>query len=140
MLLAALLLQAVPPLPPFPPPGSDRGCDRSAIRYTAETEWTGIWVNHFEDSRFFEGATSAAKLDRRAPGTWFDDRGNIALTSVPMEHRGYGKAYRIRFLGRRTIGPAPGYRCGFGHMGSSSAGIVPTRIISIERLPDPHRV
>lgn len=136
MLLAALLLQAAAPT--VPAPGSDEtGCDRNAIRYTPEREWTGVWVNHFEGSRFFDGATSADKLDWRPPGTWFEDRGNIALTSVPMEDRGYGKAYRIRFIGRRTIDALRGSRCGFGHMGSAGAEIVPTRIISIERLPDP---
>ena len=134
MLLAALLLQAA--ALPLPPPGSDRGCDRNAVRYTPEREWRGVWVNHFEGSLFYEGETSADRLDWGRPLVWFYDRDKIALTSVPMEDRGYGKAYRIRFFGRRTIDAPQGHRCGFGHMGSSSAEIVPTRMISIVRLTD----
>ncbi|KQM57278.1 MULTISPECIES: hypothetical protein [unclassified Sphingomonas] len=137
MLLAALLLQAgAPPANPYPVPGDDPRCDRSAIRYTPEREWSGIWVNHFEGSQFFEGKTGVAAIDWRQRGVWFDDRDNMALTSVAMEHRGSGKAYRIRFLGHRTIDEPEGYRCGFGHMGSSIAEIVPTRILSIVPLED----
>lgn len=136
MLLAALLLQAVPPQR-FPLLGDEPNCDRTAIRYTLEREWAGVWVNHFEGSQFFEGATSTVNLDWRHRGTWFEDRGNLALTSVPLNDRGYGKAYRIRFLGHRTIDAPAGYRCGFGHMGSTDAEIIPTRILAIERLPDP---
>jgi hypothetical protein len=135
MVLAALLLQTAAPQP-LPPPGSEAGCDRSAIRYTPEREWSGVWVNHFEGSQFFEGATSAAKLPWLERPVWFEDRAYIANAALDPADRGYAKAYRIRFIGRRTIDAPVGQRCGFGHFGMSQADIYPTRILSIERLGD----
>lgn len=134
MLMAALLLQAAAPQP-FPPPGSEPGCDRSAIRYTADREWSGIWANDFEGSRFFDGADDVATLPWRGTNIWFD-RNRAAFDDLPSIWTEYGKAYRVRFTGKSTIEAAPGHRCGFGHMGGSDGEVVVTRVLSIEPLGD----
>ncbi|MDJ0278728.1 hypothetical protein QLH51_18200 [Sphingomonas sp. 2R-10] len=135
MLLAALLLQAAP-LPVPPPPGDEPGCDRNAIRYTAEREWRGIWANDFEGSRFFEGTAEVATLPWRARNIWFDDRKRAAFNDLPSIQTEFGKAYRVRFVGKASVEAPPGQRCGFGHMGMSDGEVIVTRILSIEPLGD----
>ncbi|MBD8677514.1 hypothetical protein [Sphingomonas sp. CFBP 13720] len=137
MFLAVLLLQAAAPPPrSFPAPGDDAGCDRNAIRYTDEREWDGVWINDFEGSEFIEGATSLAGLRRNVARAWFDDRDRAAFDGTEFVPGPFGKAYRIRFIGRRSIDAPPGSRCGFGHMGMSTATIVATRITAMEPLGD----
>ncbi len=82
MLLAALLIRAAP-LQAFPVPGDEPGCDRSAIRYTPEREWAGIWANDFEASRFFEGVTGVATCPWKRERIWFDDRDRAAFDGLP---------------------------------------------------------
>ncbi len=137
MFLAVLLFQAAAPPPrSFPVPSDDAGCDRSAIRYTDEREWDGVWINDFEGSQFIEGATSLAGLRRNAPWVSFDDRDRAAFDGTGLGVGSYGKAYRIRFIGRPSIDAPTGSRCGFGHMGMSAATIVATRITAMEPLGD----
>ncbi len=135
MLLAALLLQAAAPQS-FMPPGDEPGCDRKAIRYTTEREWTGIWANDFEGLRFFEGAEDVATLPWRGKNIWFDDRSRAAFNDLPSVRTEEGKAYRIRFFGKATIDAPPGYRCGFGHMGMSDGEVIATRVLSVKLLGD----
>ncbi len=137
MFLAVLLLQAAAPPPrSFPAPGDDAGCDRSAIRYTDEREWDGVWINDFEGSEFIEGATSLAGLRRKVARAWFDDRDRAAFNDTGFVPGPFGKVYRIRFTGRRSIDAPPGSRCAFGHMGMSTATIIATRITAMEPLGD----
>lgn len=92
----------------------------------------GIWLDQFEGSTFFEGASDAetvkAELRRRmatptADGEWlgWDD----ANRAVSLPRSSNARLIAIDFIGRRTA-----YRGRYGHMGMSNSEVVVDRMIS----------
>ena len=119
--------------------------DRKCLEFEEPREMSGVWVNDFEGSAFYEGARSWAELESSAPRSgrapWFEiDEATVLPKSF---RRRYYHAYRITFVGRRAkprppgppgIPPPPGGWGGFGHMGMSASMILADRVIRSEDL------
>lgn len=92
----------------------------------------GIWLDEFEGSRFFEGATDPAAVrnmirdrarrERRGPwGEWLEFAREDKST-LPSRN---ARLLAIEFIGRRTL-----YRGSYGHFGMSETQIIVDRVIS----------
>lgn len=118
--------------------------DRRCLAFEPARTMTGVWVNDFEGSAFYEGARSWAELEagvRQRP-PWFEIDDATVLPST--FRRRYYHAYRITFVGRQAKprprdarGSPPGMPeppGGFGHLGMSTSMVLADRVIRSEDL------
>lgn len=92
MLWALSLLAATPVAP----------CTWSEFRPARQLR--GVYVDDFENQRFYEHATVPADIRRGMRFAWFDR--SQARSSGTMEHWPRGRVYRVIILGRESF-PAP---------------------------------
>lgn len=94
--------------------------------------YRGIWLDQFEGSLFFEGATSAADVKaryRKLLAGRFSDKEWLDFAEM-LERRLYrdrdfahARMFAIEFVGRRTA-----YKGRYGHMGNSDSLMIVDRI------------
>ena len=94
----------------------------------------GIWLDEFEGSRFFEGATTAAQAIRqvcgrpRGRGPWGEWLEEGRWPSPPLEPgEGRARLIRLEFVGRRTAYPGS-----YGHFGGSRSLVLADRLSKAE--------
>lgn len=94
---------------------------------TKPQRWRGLWRNAFEGQRFCPEPAPKCEDDGQAGHIWirFPDGG------APFGSRADGKAYRIEFIGRRTLMPGQ-----HGHMGVSGHEVLVDKLISIAPVAD----
>ncbi|HWK36197.1 hypothetical protein [Sphingomonas sp.] len=97
--------------------------------------YAGVFLDEFENQRFFEGAQTAADVDRRAPDSvWMTM--NVVEWGKPfgIESRPQFGAYRMRFSGiKRTRGSGI-VPCGYGHFNSFVSDMRVVSVLSIEPI------
>lgn len=103
----------------------------NCFEMTPQQQWSGLWRNDFEGSRFCPGP--AEECDYESPGDqiWlsYSEQLSRAGTEPPF---GYGGLYEIEFVGRRTL-----RRGQFGHSGGFDHEIVVDRLIALKELQAP---
>ncbi|MFN3433981.1 MAG: hypothetical protein ACK4ZY_06235 [Sphingomonas sp.] len=94
---------------------------------------SGIWVNDFESSMFFDGARRVEETRHRRGDLWFDIDDK---TKVPRNFRRlYGHAYRVTFVGWRAPDvSATNQPEGYGHLNRWQKLVLADRILSMEDL------
>ncbi len=151
MILAALLLQTVAPLPPrldhcyrTERQGDEvvevYVGDRACVPLKAPLIYDGIWIDEFEGQNFVEGATSVRTLNRDQSTPWFatDDPVEPFVKPAPLNKAArFGRnLYRVRFIRRQAIDMHRKPPFGYGHMGSSEGLILLDKMLSIAPLRD----
>ncbi|MGK6355469.1 hypothetical protein ACMGDH_09585 [Sphingomonas sp. DT-207] len=98
----------------------DRSPDRQCVDFAAPREFTGIWIDEFEGSRFVEGVRDTSALPGFDQGkrVWLeiDDESRMpkAWRREPSQ-----QLYRVRFLGRASRDQDRPEAMGYGHLGMS---------------------
>jgi hypothetical protein len=93
---------------------------QDCYRFSAARRMRGVWIDEFEGSEFFEGATSRSAVSLK----------NNDQTWLELEnHRPTGRAYFMDFIGRKTL--VPGH---YGHMGGSRNLVLINRVISVRPI------
>ncbi len=151
MLLAALLIQAAPPLQRIylPPPcnrevgeGSRKSLVYRGDRICVDTDlpriYEGVWIDEFEGQSFAEGATTRADLDPAALRPWFNTEEALKQFTKPRGSKGlwYGQLYRVRFVGRQAVDMNRQPSRGYGHFSLYPGLVILDEMLSIEPLDD----
>lgn len=104
------------------------------LPYSSSRPMSGIWVDGFEYSAFFEGARSWNDVSRLAfdsdqERTWLSAKDGANL---PVDQNSSGldyKVYRLEIVGKRSL-----CAFGYGHSGGSEREVWAEQIISITPL------
>ncbi|MBI1682519.1 hypothetical protein [Caulobacter hibisci] len=154
VLVAAMFLQASSPPPPPSPPESH--CfvreqtnghvfvrylgDRACVDFAPARTISGVWIDQFEGSSFYEGATSLSDIAGRKHTTWLTLDAQTELPAGFVRKRPTARAYRLTFVGRnaRDMDRLP--LEGYGHFGVSPGLVLVDRLTVWEDLgPAPGR-
>jgi hypothetical protein len=106
--------------------------DRKCVDFSAPRQISGIWINEFESSAFYEGARTIADTRGEKPQVWFSTDEETKL--LPHLRPQLGHAYRITIIGRAAADMDRGPMKGYGHMSMSPGLVLADRIIAIEDL------
>ncbi|MFV3126138.1 hypothetical protein [Niveispirillum sp. KHB5.9] len=106
--------------------------DRKCVEFDEPREFTGIWINAFESSRFNEGATSLAEAGERKPLVW------LSLDDQSIRPAGFrvklGHAYRLTMIARSAKDMNRQPLEGYGHFGMWPGLVLVERITAWEDL------
>ena len=114
--------------------------DRKCVAFDPPRTISGIWINEFEGSLFYEKVKRLDDVKLNDTKVWLtiDDE---TLMSAELRGRGFGRAYRIKFIGRTATDMNKKPSLGYGHFGMSSGPVLVDRIIDWEDIGqgDPRR-
>jgi hypothetical protein len=118
--------------------------DRKCLTFDPPRTISGIWINEFEASSFHENIKrlSDIRLDIESSDekVWLtiDDK---TLISPELKRRGFGRAYRIKFIGRNVSDMHRKPGDGYGHGSLYSGLMLVERVIDWEDIgpADPKR-
>ena len=105
---------------------------RQCVDLTEPREISGVWVNQFESSAFYENAQDATvhgSADRRV---WLDFDA-ISVTPPEFEPQ-YGHAYQLKIVARSAKDMDHKPLQGYGHMGLSDGLVLVDRVVEWEDL------
>jgi hypothetical protein len=88
--------------------------DRACVEFAPARRISGLWVDRFEGSAFFEGLTDLKQLRGRRSTTWFSiDRQSVLPPNFKRTFR--GNVYRVIFVGRMARDMDRKPTDGYGH-------------------------
>lgn len=102
--------------------------DRACVDFTPARRISGIWIDQFEGSAFYEGAQDLAALGARKDRIWlsFDDG---SIIPFGFKRVGSGNAYRLTFVGRNARDMKRKPIEGYGHFGMSAGLVLVDRLV-----------
>lgn len=107
--------------------------DRACIDFAPARQITGIWIDEFEGSAFYEGAKNLDDVRKREDRVWLTiDK----KSAVPAKFKRMGsmQAYRLTFVGRFARDMKRKPIEGYGHFGMSNGLVLVDRLLSWEDL------
>jgi hypothetical protein len=107
--------------------------DRACIDFTPPRRVSGIWIDQFEGSSFFEGLTKASQLSGREHTTWLTiDDETVVPDGFKREYR--GNIYHVTFIGRTAKDMNRKPLEGYGHFGMSPGLVLVDRLLEWKNL------
>lgn len=104
------------------------------LPFSSPRRMSGVWVEGFEYSAFFEGARSWNDVSEHAFDfdqglTWLSAKGGVNLPGGRTDSFGDYEVFHIEFTGRRSL-----CAFGYGHLGGSKHEVIAERIIATKPL------
>lgn len=103
------------------------------VPFSEPTLLTGIWVSGFEDSDFYEGASSYSEVaeatDSVGEQTWFSTAGKADEALLALPSITYGTAFKVEIIGQKSLCEGE-----YGHAGLSSREVVARHFLSIRPI------
>jgi hypothetical protein len=118
--------------------------DRKCVTFDPPRTISGIWINEFEGSSFHENIKRLREvrlgIEPNNVHVWLAID-NETLMSSELMQRGFGRAYRIKFIGRNATDMRRKSGDGYGHLGGSSGLVLVDQLIDWEDIgpADPRR-
>lgn len=105
--------------------------DRKCLTFDPSRTISGIWINEFEGSSFHENMKRLNDVQSGKYDVWLSIDNDTAM-SPELERRGFGRAYKITFIGRNArdmLGKSSG---GYGHGSLYKDLVIVDRVIDLE--------
>ena len=107
--------------------------DRKCLTFDPPRTISGIWINEFEGSSFHEDMKSLSKVQSSKYDVWLSIDNDTAM-SPELERRGFGRAYKITFIGRNARDMPGKPTGGYGHGSLYKGLIIVDRVIDWEDI------